>query len=316
MVFLPASQLFFLLIPICSFSVVSTARSSPGILVIGGHSSSASRSVEFWSPANPEEGSCELSDYPRGMYFGPTANLVSGQPITCYGDSCEIYNNGQWDHLTETRSRREGHSSAVREDRILLIGGRASSSTEWISADGSPSQAGPFEVRHGSEHCTIQLSADLIVVTGGRDTESYVTEYQLSGNDGNETPLTPMSQSRRYHACGVYQGAAGQQVLLVTGGYYYGSYLSSTEVATYSSGGQLEEWREVEGGELPSPRVGPRATLVGDILFVTGGKDNYYDLPSILSWDPVAESWQSAGDLAVGRYDHAAVAVPDSLITC
>lgn len=250
------------------------------------------------------------------MYFGPTANLVSGQPITCYGDSCEIYNNGQWDHLTETRSRRQGHSSAVRQDRILLIGGSASSSTEWISADGSPSQAGPFQVRHGHDHCTIQLSADLIVVTGGRDTESYVTEYQLSGNDGNETPLTPMSQSRRYHACGVYQGAAGQQVLLVTGGYYYGSYLSSTEVATYSSGGQLEEWREVEGGELPSTRTGLRATLVGDILFVTGGKDNSYYFTSILSWDPVAESWQSAGDLAEARFNHAAVAVPDSLITC
>jgi len=318
MVFLPACQLFFLLIPICSFSVVSTARSSPGFLVIGGESSSASQSVEFWSPANPDEGSCKLSDYPREMMYGPTANLVSGQLVACYRDSCEIYNNGQWDQLTETRSRREFHSSAVKEDRILLIGGQYSSSTEWISADGSPSEAGPFEVRHGLGQCTIQPSADLIVVTGGFETESHVTEYQLTGKDGNENPLTPMRQGRSSHACGVYQGAAGQQVLLVTGGYYPGpfDYLSSTEVATYSSGGQLEEWREVEGGELPSPRVGPRATLVGDILFVTGGKDNYYNLPSILSWDPVAESWQSAGDLAVGRYDHAAVAVPDSLITC
>ena len=87
-------------------------------------------------------------------------------------------------------------------------------------------------------------------------------------------------------------------------------------MAVYSSGGQLEEWKEVEGGELPSPRTGLRATLVGDTLFVTGGKDNNYFFPSILSWDPVAESWQSAGDLAVARSDHAAVAVPDSLIDC
>merc|ERR1719397_1419282 len=121
------------------------------------------------------------------------------------------------------------------ENRILLIGGAVSRSTEWISLDGSPSQAGPFEVRHGFDHCTIQLSADLIVVTGGRGTESYVTEYQLTGNNGNETPLTPMRQARYEHACGVYQGAAGQQVLLVTGG-YYSVLLSSTEVATYSSG--------------------------------------------------------------------------------
>ena len=79
----------------------------------------------------------------------------------------------------------------------------------------------------------------------------------------------------------------------------------------------MEDWKEVEGGELPSPRFGLQATLVGDILFITGGRDddNNY-LTSILSWDPVTESWQAAGDLAVGRYEHAAVAVPDSLITC
>merc|ERR1711971_578271 len=102
-----------------------------------------------------------------------------------------IYNNGQWDYLTETKSRRYRHSSAVKEDRILLIGGYYSNSTEWISADGSPSQAGPFQVRHGYLHCTIQPSADLILVTGGAGTGSYVTEYQLTG-EGKENPLTPM----------------------------------------------------------------------------------------------------------------------------
>ena len=83
-------------------------------------------------------------------------------------------------------------------------------------------------------------------------------------------------------------------------------------MAVYSSGSQLE-WREVEGGQLPSPRYGPQATLVGEILFVTGGYDGNY-LTSILSWDPVAESWQPAGDPAVGRFDHAAVAVPASTV--
>ena len=85
-------------------------------------------------------------------------------------------------------------------------------------------------------------------------------------------------------------------------------------MAVYSSGGQLE-WREVEGGQLPSRRAGLRATSVDNILFATGGWDgdwNYFT--SILSWDPVAESWQSGGDLAVERVHHAAVAVPTMLI--
>ena len=89
-------------------------------------------------------------------------------------------------------------------------------------------------------------------------------------------------------------------------------------MAVYSSGSQLE-WREVEGGQLPSPRTGLRATLVDDALFVTGGEDydgDYNYFTSILSWDPVAESWQHAGDLAVARSQHAAVAVSTSLVEC
>ena len=77
--------------------------------------------------------------------------------------------------------------------------------------DGSPSQPGPFDVRHGEAHCTIQLSSDLIVVTGGGDYTDMVTGYQLTSN-GDETPLTPMNQGRTDHACGVYQDAGGQQV--------------------------------------------------------------------------------------------------------
>ena len=70
----------------------------------------------------------------------------------------------------------------------------------------------------------------------------------------------------------------------------------------------------MEGGELPQPRYGSRATLVGDILFVTGGVDNNNYFTSILSWDSVTESWQEAGDLAVARYEHAVVAIPTSTV--
>ena len=74
----------------------------------------------------------------------------------------------------------------------------------------------------------------------------------------------------------------------------------------------------MEGGQLPSPRQGLRATLIGDVLFVSCGYDgpdgSGNPLTSILSWDPVAESWQPAGDLAVARSNHAAVAVSKSVI--
>ena len=57
--------------------------------------------------------------------------------------------------------------------------------------------------------------------------------------------------------------------------------------------------------------------MVGDVLHVTGGTDDDDNfLTSILAWDPVAESWQDAGELHVRRINHAAVAVPDSIIKC
>ena len=68
---------------------------------------------------------------------------------------------------------------------------------------------GPFTVRHDEKHCTIRISDDVIVVTGGRG-EDHVTEYHLI--DGKGTVLPPLSQQRYDHACGIYQNPGGQQV--------------------------------------------------------------------------------------------------------
>ena len=78
------------------------------------------------------------------MYGGPTANFVAGQLVACYEDSCEKYddNDNSWTKIADTRSPRQYHSSAQHEDRILLIGGRYSSSTEWISTNGGEPQIG------------------------------------------------------------------------------------------------------------------------------------------------------------------------------
>ena len=183
--------------------------SSSGILVIGGYGSTAERSVEFWSPT---EQSCVLEDYPRKMLWS-TVNLVSNRLVACWWDTCEIYREGSWQHLQDTTVRRYSHSSATTKDAVLLIGGQNSDTTEWIPIDGSPAQPGPFTVRHGFGHCTIQTSDDVIVVTGGRDIYDiydFVTQYHLT--DGTETPLTSLGQPRRDHACGVYQDTNGKQV--------------------------------------------------------------------------------------------------------
>ena len=140
----------------------------------------------------------------------PTVNLISGRLVACFRDTCEIYQDGQWQHLQDTRAIRRSHSSATTEDAVLLIGGWDSRTTEWIPVNGSAAQPGPFTLQHGIEHCTMQISDDILVVTGGYHTYDFVTEYQLA--DRTATSLTQLGQPRFGHACGVYQDADNQQV--------------------------------------------------------------------------------------------------------
>ena len=85
------------------------------------------------------------------------------------------------------------------------------------------------------------------------------------------------------------------------------------QIATYTSSSTLS-WRIVETGDLPSARVGPRAAVVENVLYVSGGSRG--GLTAILSWDPLQEKWTHAGDLKVARSDHASVAILSNVIEC
>ena len=85
----------------------------PGILIIGGEPTAVKNSVEFWSATDPEEGSCELADYPRSMWGDQTADFVSGRIVACYDRSCEFYQEGHWTHLHDTIESRKSHSTAT-----------------------------------------------------------------------------------------------------------------------------------------------------------------------------------------------------------
>ena len=94
------------------------------------------------------------------------------------------------------------------------------------------------------------------------------------------------------------------------------------QVSVYSAESPLA-WREVEGGELPSPMDGVRASVVNNVLYVHGGDTCGYYLTddcggsnTVLSWHPAGQTWQEVGILEVGRDFHAAVAVPESFIDC
>ena len=73
----------------------------------------------------------------------------------------------------------------------------------------------------------------------------------------------------------------------------------------------------METGQLPTPCWGLRATVVDNDLYVTDGFHHGFInlfLTAILRWDPSTESCQQVGHLQVSKAEHAAIAVPSSII--
>ena len=178
-----------------------------GLLLLGGPDDEEDRSEEFWSPTTPDFG-CVLPDLPEEMSWGPTVNLVLGNLVACHGGTCFIYNNGSWQHLQDMMEDRIWHSSATTSTAVLLLGGYHSSSgagniitTELMPVDGTSAFEGPFHIRHGWDHCTIQLSETTFLLTGGRYTTDLVTEYTMEGMTRN---MTNLLQGRAGHACSMY----------------------------------------------------------------------------------------------------------------
>ena len=104
-----------------------------------------------------------------------------------------------------------------------------------------------------------------------------------------------------------------QKYILASNIFYLSSFLP--QIATYTSSSALS-WRIVESGNLPSERLGLRAAVVENVLYVSGGWVGGNHMTAILSWDPVQEKWTHAGDLKVARSLHASVAILSNAIEC
>merc|ERR550517_288902 len=112
-----------------------------GLLVVGGEG--GLQSVEFWTPP-PLSAQCFLSDLPHWNFFH-SLDSVNGEVILCGDSSCLHLEEGKWKEVAQLAEKRWRHSSAVTSRGLMLLGG--------------------------------QISADVVVLTGGRDTEFIVTEH-------------------------------------------------------------------------------------------------------------------------------------------
>lgn len=110
-------------------------------------------------------------------------------PITCYMNSCDLLTPDLgWEAgVVNTLHSRRFHSSSVTVQGLLLIGGDDSPETSELLAWGTnqsiPSVVLPSPGR--SRHCSIQISEDIFILTGGSlpQTSNLVTELSNLGSN-------------------------------------------------------------------------------------------------------------------------------------
>jgi len=278
-------------------------------LLVGGWS--APNSSEVLSLE--QELTCSLPPLPAQM-SGHTVDVVAGKVVACLEYLCYQLVGDSWVFLSANLFARAGHTSSVTDQGLLLVGGwsnpfnLAAYNAEVMPAEGGVSNyAFPIPFPGRKDHCSIQVSASTIVMTGGLDTEDLVTEVSGIGGAVSFKNLSSLTTGRWDHACGMY--TVGEATMLIVTGGGRGHPLDSTEVVQYPSD---QSWRPA--AQLPSPRWGLRSVSLGGTLLVTGGGDASSETDEVLAWDPVAEEWGVAAHLSSPRGNHAVAEVPLELL--
>jgi len=276
--------------------------SSSGLLVVGG--GGGWDSAEFWPPTI----SCQPPPLPRTLDT-PSLGLLGDQVLACYGDSCDQLTKSGWlENSHQLLHSRRYHTSTNTSHGLLLVGGQNSAHTSELLTESGGLEG--FSPKHGpSQHCTIQVEEDSVVVTGGgaspNGVKAFVTQYSglQEGQKVTSKELEPLQSARHRHACGSYR-VGETQMLIVTGGNDGQVDLDSTEVLDFNHG----SWRYAQS--LPAATFGLTGTLLDGVFHVTGGWQGLGRTDEILAWDAVAEVWTLVGNLETPRNDHAVMELP------
>ena len=232
-------SLVFLLLATSGFECLVSAKESSGLLLAGGNSIN---SAQIWTK---DFGSCALPSL-HATESGHTIDSISGSLIDCHGTTCNrLIPEDGWEEVVELIEPRVGHTSAIlADDLLLLVGGRESPSTTELVDIAKGKSTASFNLQPGRQfHCSIQLTSDTVVLTGGLSTETLVTEISNLGEAETLVKELPaLQEGRRAHACGSYT-VADSIFMLVTGGTSSLQHLASTEVISIGDINNVEQNR-------------------------------------------------------------------------
>jgi len=298
-------------------------------LLLGGRTPGVtySSSLELLMPSmtcNPA-----MAPMPVGR-FGAAAVLLGDKILHCggynskedpfYHSSCHSYTLGDtgdaWAEDYSMTLPRMYFAMSVVGDRVYASGGMRTKDTfintlEYYTPESGWAYNSSLTLESFRYwHCSVGVGSELYVIGGSvgmHDTDSNSVMSYDTAKGGGWVDRQPLKKARYIHACQAHS-IDSQEGIVVSGG-YSGTYLSSVEFYDLST----EEWRDL--GKLTTARDFHTMTLLGSQLVIAGGEPDSTAAGSVETWD--GTSWVGNTDnLATRRWRHAAVSIPEGMITC
>jgi hypothetical protein len=270
-------------------------------------------------------------NFPAKVYAAIGGLGFKENPILCGGWQNDVHSNksyslenNEWVSSASMNSVRVNAAAAQLKDGQLLVTGGddgsaflSSNSAEMLTEEGWESNILSLPVIING-HCMVTVNSTSVMLIGGVQNGQYSGKtfyFTLGEESWTEGP--EVKNKRSGHSCGkIRRNKESQEMsIIVAGGYYGGSYLSSVEILDEGS----NEWQTgpempfgIDSSEMVEDQNGG-VVLIGGTSSSVGYLDTLYQLPhggQDAVWTKMEQKMKT------GRNDHTAFLVPDNSVDC
>jgi hypothetical protein len=297
------------------------------LLICSGDNTATCEVINLASSAS----TCKNPPIFPALVYGAIGGLgFKGIPIICGGDQkdvpsnkCYSFENNEWVSSASMNSERVNAAAAQLQDGKLLVtggwngSGFSLNSAEMLTEEGWESNIPSLPVTIYA-HCMVTVNSTTVMVIGGVQNSQYSGKtFYFTFGEESWTEGPELKNKRKYHSCGkIRRNKESQEMsIIVAGGYYGSSSLSSVEILDECS----NEWQT--GPELPfgidnSQMVEDQnrgVVLIGGESSSVSNLDTLYQLPhggQDAAWTKIEQKMKT------GRSYHTAFLVPDNIVDC
>jgi len=259
-----------------------------------------------------------------GLGFKVNPILCGGIQNNAYSKNCYSLENNKWVSSASMNSARAYAAADQSKDgKLLVTGGFDGSpsgslnSAEMLTEEGWESNIPslPVTIRN---HCMVTVNSTTVMAISGIQNDRYSRKtFYFNFGEESWTEGPELKNNRIYHSCGkIRRNKESQEMsIIVAGGKYGQSYLSSVEILNIGS----NEWQT--GPELPLGIYSSQivedqnggVVMIGGLTSDDDILDTLYQLPhggQDAVWTKMEQKMKT------GRHEHTAFMVPDNIVDC